>query len=227
MTISLSLILFAVTSCQKPPPQDQGPDITGTETTMSEQEILTFLDTLFIQGQENEMFNMPAGDGQFLRFLVTTNRCRRALEIGTSNGLSAIWIGLGLRDTGGKLITLEIDHEKAEEAKRNIRKVGMADIIEVIEGDAFKMIPKLEGSFDFVHLDAWKEDYKKFFDIFYPKVETGGIMAAHNAILMSNYMQDFLDAIHEDPELLSLVVQTSNDGFAVSYKRDVSSGEEE
>jgi predicted O-methyltransferase YrrM len=202
--------------------------MTGTSelTAMPEQEILKFLDTLFVYGQEHEMFNMPPGDGEFLRLCVASHGVQRALEIGTSNGLSAIWIGLGLRETGGKLTTLEIDHEKAEEAKQNIRKVGMEDVIEVIEGDAFKVIPKIEGTFDFVHLDAWKEEYKRFFDTFNPKVEKGGLIAAHNAILMASYMQDYLDAVRASPDFITATVQTSNDGFALSYKRGPHTEEE-
>ena len=225
-TSLLSIILMTgmITSCQGPR-QEEKP--TGVSELMPEQEILKFLDTLFVYGQEHEMFNMPPGDGQFLRFCVASSGVRRALEIGTSNGLSAIWIGLGLRETGGTLTTLEIDHEKAEEAKRNIRKVGMQDMIEVIEGDAFKVIPKLEGTFDFVHLDAWKEEYKSFFDTFNPKVEKGGLIAAHNAVLMASYMQDYLDAVRTDPQFITTTVQTSNDGFAVSYKRDFHSGGED
>jgi len=207
-----------VISCQGPR-QETKDSMHQSETLVPEQEVLSFLDSLFTEGQEHEMFNMPSGDGSFLRFLVTSTERRRALEIGTSNGLSAIWIGLGLKETGGHLTTIEIDHEKVMEARRNIRRAGLEKVIEVVEADAFKAIPSLEGMFDFVHLDAWKEDYKKFLDLFYPKVEEGGVFAAHNAILMGNYMQDYLDSVRKDPALLTVMAQTSNDGFAISYKR--------
>ena len=227
-TALLSIILIAgmTTSCQGPRPENDIPGTSELRTAVPEQEVLKFLDTLFVYGQEHEMYNMPPGDGKFLRLCIAGNGVQRALEIGTSNGLSAIWIGLGLRETGGTLTTLEIDHEKAEEAKRNIRRVGMEDRIEVIEGDAFEVIPKLEGTFDFVHLDAWKEEYKRFFDTFNPKVEVGGLIAAHNAVLMDSYMQDYLDAVRNDPHFITATVQTSNDGFAVSYKRKSHSGDQ-
>jgi predicted O-methyltransferase YrrM len=208
-------------SCQGPR-QEKQEGSRQIETAMPEEEVLHFLDSLFVEGQEHEMFNMPSGDGSFLRFLVTSTERRRALEIGTSNGLSAIWIGLGLKETGGHLTTIEIDHEKVIEARRNIRRVGLEQVIEVVEADAFKAIPELEGTFDFVHLDAWKEDYKRFLDLFYPKVEEGGVFAAHNAILMGNYMQDYLDSVRKNPALLTIMAQTSNDGFAVSYRRSSS-----
>ncbi|UCE19503.1 MAG: O-methyltransferase [Gemmatimonadota bacterium] len=217
--LSIILITGMITSCQGPRQEEEAAGI-SERTAMPEQEILKFLDTLFVYGQEHEMFNMPPGDGEFLRLCVAGSGVQRALEIGTSNGLSAIWIGLGLLESGGTLTTLEIDHEKAEEAKRNIRKVGMEDVIEVIEGDAFEVIPKLEGTFDFVHLDAWKEEYKRFFNTFNPKLERGGLIAAHNAVLMASYMQDYLDAVRADPEYITATVQTSNDGFALSYKRN-------
>ena len=224
--IGLSLVFIVLPSCQNPQQEiDQAQTVQHEKP--SEQEILKFLDTLFVYGQEHDMYNVPPSDGKFLRFLAASSGAQRGLEIGSSNGLSALWIGLGLKEAGGKLITIEIDHDKAEEAKENVRKAGMEDVIEVIEGDAFKVIPKLEGTFDFVFLDAWKEDYKKFYDIFCPKVKKGGIIVAHNAVLMANYMQDYLDAVNADPELLTVIAQTSSDGFAVTYKKNDQSGAEQ
>ena len=214
-----AVVCLAVTACEAPRQEGEQAAAPNSVAAIPEPEVLKFLDTLFAYGQEHDMYNVPPGDGQFLRILAATSGAKRVLEIGSSNGLSAIWIGLGLKETGGKLITIEIDHDKAEQAKENIHRVGMDNIIEVIEGDAFKVIPRLEGTFDFVFLDAWKEDYKKFFDIFYPKVEREGIIAAHNAVLMASYMQDYLDAVNNDPELLTVIARTSSDGFAVSYKR--------
>ena len=52
----------------------------------------------------------------------------------------------------------------------------------MISGDAFKEIPKLQGTFDLVFLDAWKPDYKKFFDLVFPRVTPGGLFLAHNVI---------------------------------------------
>ncbi|MCK7529250.1 MAG: class I SAM-dependent methyltransferase [Ignavibacteriales bacterium] len=66
-----------------------------------------------------------------------------SLEIGGANGYSAIWIGLGLRETGGRLVTIECDPARAKDAEANIRAAGLSDIVQVVPGDAFKAIPGL------------------------------------------------------------------------------------
>ena len=81
-------------------------------------------------------------DGRFLRVLVTATRARRVLEIGAASGYSAIWMGLGLRQTGGRLVTIEFDPVRAKEAAANIQRAGLADVVTVVHGDAFKEIPE-------------------------------------------------------------------------------------
>ena len=85
-------------------------------------------------------------DGRFLRLLVTSSGSKRALEIGAASGYSAIWIGLGLRETGGRLVTIEYDPQRAKEAQANIAKAGLSDIVQVVPGDAFKAIPGHPGT---------------------------------------------------------------------------------
>src|SRR6266550_8691322 len=97
-------------------------------------------------------------DGRFMRVLVMTNGAKHALEIGAAYAYSAIWIGLGLRQSGGHLTTIEYDAARAKKAADNIRRAGLADVVTVLAGDGFKEIPKLTGEFDFVFLDAWKRD---------------------------------------------------------------------
>jgi caffeoyl-CoA O-methyltransferase len=114
-------------------------------------------------------------DGRFMRVLVASHGVKRALEIGGANGYSAIWIGLGLRETGGHLTTIEFDEGRAKSAADNIRRAGLTDVVTVVNGDAFKEIPKIAGTFDFVFLDAWKPDYKRFFDLVFPRVVPRGL----------------------------------------------------
>src|SRR3954454_22266520 len=82
-------------------------------------------------------------DGRFLRLMVASSRATRALEIGGASGYSAIWIGLGLRETGGKLVTIEFDPARAKAAEANIRRAGLSDVVTVVPGDAFQQIPKI------------------------------------------------------------------------------------
>ena len=124
--------------------------------------------------------------------LVATGHTQRALEIGGASGYSAIWIGLGLRETGGRLVTVEYDPARAKEAAANIAKAGFSDIVQVVSGDAFKEIPKLQGQFDFVFLDAWKRDYQRFFDLVFPRMPKGSLFVAHNVINKRGEMPDFL-----------------------------------
>jgi len=158
-------------------------------------------------------------DGRFLRVLVGATNARSVLEIGAASGYSAIWIGMGLRQTGGRLTTIEYDPVRAKEAAANIQRAGLSDIVKVVSGDAFKEIPKVTGDFDLVFLDAWKPDYKKFFDMVFPRVNPGGLFLAHNVINKKNEMLDFLSAIDTHPMALNTTVSPGHEGISITYKK--------
>jgi predicted O-methyltransferase YrrM len=171
-----------------------------------------------IKNADTDQLAVSEEDGRFLRLMVASNRSRRALEIGGASGYSAIWIGLGLRETGGHLTTIEYDAARAKAAIDNVRRAGLADIVSVVPGDAFKEIPKIAGEVDFVFLDAWKRDYKRFFDIVLPRLSPGGLFLAHNVVNKQNEMRDFLAAIRDNPALFTAIVTPSSEGMSVSYK---------
>ena len=158
-------------------------------------------------------------DGRFLRVLIATSKAKRALEIGGASGYSAIWIGMGLRETGGTLVTMEYDPARAKELAGNVKRAGLSDIVTVVPGDAFAHLPSLSGSFDFVFLDAWKKDYKRFLDLTLPRLNKGGLFVAHNVVNKRSEMGDFLDAIWKSPALWTTIVSPSNEGMSVSVKR--------
>jgi predicted O-methyltransferase YrrM len=171
-----------------------------------------------IKSADTDLLAVSEADGRFLRVMAAANGAQRALEIGGAHGYSAIWIGLGLRATGGRLVTIEYDPARAKSAAENIRKAGLADIVTVVSGDAFKEIPKLSGGFDFVFLDAWKRDYKRFFDLVFPRVRPRGLFLAHNVLNKQEEMRDFLAAIQNDPMAFTSTVAPSGEGMSVTLK---------
>jgi len=172
-----------------------------------------------IRAEDKGQLAVSEEDGRFLRVLVGATKARQVLEIGAASGYSAIWIGMGLRQTGGKLVTIEYDPERAKQAAANVQRAGLADIVRVVSGDAFREIPKVEGTFDLVFLDAWKPDYKKFFDMVFPRVNPGGLFLAHNVINKKNEMQDFLTAIESHPQAFTTVVSPGFEGISMTYKK--------
>ena len=157
-------------------------------------------------------------DGRFLRLLVATRGAKSILEIGAASGYSGIWLGLGARESGGRVVAIEYDPARAKEAAANIKRAGLDDVVRVVHGDAFKEIPKLQGTFDFVFLDAWKPDYKKFFDMVYPRLTPGGVFTAHNVVNKKKDMEPFLNAVQGHPSLFTTIVSPSSEGMLVSYR---------
>ena len=160
--------------------------------------------------------NIPAADGRFLHDLIIEKKYQRGLEIGTSNGYSGLWLGLAFQETGGKLITLEIERKRAEEAWENFKKAGLGQVIDARICDAFKEIPEIEGEFDFVFIDAWKPDYMEFLQLVRHRVKPGGVITAHNVLNAGREMQDFLDAIKSDQGLETKIVRISSAGVSIS-----------
>ena len=172
-----------------------------------------------IKAADKGLLAVSEEDGRFLRVLVATRGAKSILEIGAASGYSGIWLGLGARETGGRVVAIEYDPQRAKEAADNVRKAGVADVVRVVHGDAFAEIPKLPGAFDFVFLDAWKPDYKKFFDMVYPRLNAGGVFVAHNVVNKKNEMEPFLRTILTHPSLFTTIVSPSGEGMSVSYKR--------
>jgi predicted O-methyltransferase YrrM len=157
-------------------------------------------------------------DGRFLRVLIAARGAKSILEIGAASGYSGIWLGLGARESGGRVVAIEYDPQRAKEAAENIRRAGLTDVVQVVHGDAFKEIPKLAGTFDFVFLDAWKPDYKKFFDMVYPRLNAGGVFTAHNVVNKKSEMEPFLKTVQSHSGLFTTIVSPSSEGISVSYK---------
>jgi predicted O-methyltransferase YrrM len=171
-----------------------------------------------IKRADTDRLAVSEEDGRFLRVMIAASGAKRALEIGGAFGYSAIWIGLGLRETGGRLTTIEYDPARAKAAAENIRKAGLDDIVTVLSGDAFARIPALQGAFDFVFLDAWKRDYKRFLDLMLPRLQPRGLFLAHNVVNKQSEMRDFLDAIRHDARLATSIVAPSGEGMSVTVK---------
>jgi caffeoyl-CoA O-methyltransferase len=172
-----------------------------------------------IKARDKGQLAVSEEDGRFLRVLVASSKAKRALEIGGASGYSAIWIGMGLRETGGTLVSMEYDPVRAKELADNIKRAGLSDVVTVVSGDAFQHLPGLSGSFDFVFLDAWKKDYKRFLDLTLPRLNRGGLFVAHNVVNKRSEMGDFLDAIWKTPALWTTIVSPSSEGMSVSVKK--------
>ena len=171
-----------------------------------------------IKAADKGLLAVSEEDGRFLRVLVASRGAKSVLEIGAASGYSGIWLGLGARETGGRVVAIEYDPQRARDATANVARAGLNDVVTVVHGDAFAEIPKLQGTFDLVFLDAWKPDYKKFFDMVFPRLNPGGVFAAHNVINKKSEMGPFLQTILTHPKLFTTIVSPASEGMSVSVK---------
>lgn len=185
---------------------------------------LVQLDDATIRGEVEKirrpgMMNVPRVDAELIHDLIIERGYKRGLEVGTSNGYSAAWIALALRKTGGKLITLEIDARRADMAAEHFKRLGLDPYIELRRGDALKLIPTIDGPFDFVFIDAWKEDYPKYFELVFPKVVAGGAILAHNVASHGSELKNFVEMLEKHPKLETRIERRSSAGLSVSIKK--------
>jgi len=132
--------------------------------------------------------------GSFLTMFSSILAPQRILEIGTYTGYSAICLARGLR-SGGKLTTIEVNDELRSTAQLFFRKAELDEKIELINGDALKVIPALKESFDLVFIDANKDDYPEYYKLVIDKVTSGGYILVDNVL----WGGKVLDTPIEDP----------------------------
>jgi predicted O-methyltransferase YrrM len=175
----------------------------------------------FLEKFRRNSLSTAPGDAMMLRILVESAGARRGVEVGVAAGFGAINMGIGFERTGGRLTSIEINARTAETARQHLQKVGLEKVVTVIQGDALKVLPTLEGQFDFVFLDALKPDYLKYLKALEPKLKPGAAIVADNVIDYAKQMPDFLEYIQSSPLYDTVIIRASmqkNDGMSVSYR---------
>jgi predicted O-methyltransferase YrrM len=158
-------------------------------------------------------------DGRMLHDFIVERGYKRALDIGTAEGYSALWFGLAMKRMGGQVITVEIDPETADIARANIRHAGLEGVIDSRINDATAEIPALKGNFDFVFMDTGAPLNKKFFDLLQTRISSGGAVVAHNAESLKKEQPEFLRAIQGDPSFETKIVPTARGGMLVGIRK--------
>ncbi len=168
---------------------------------------------------QKQFWNVARETGNFLNMLIKMNKVQNALEIGTSNGYSGIWLALGLKETGGRLTTIEFYEKRRSVALENFKRCGLEDIITSKVGDACTILEYLKKDeiFDFVFIDASKPQYLDYFNLIKPHLKRGGIICADNVISHAQKVQPFIDAVYNDKDFQTEILPLPA-GLSVSFR---------
>lgn len=181
-----------------------------------------------LEATKDEFWNISRETGDFISFLIKTAKVKNALEIGTSNGYSAIRTALALKTTGGKLTTVEYWEKRRSLAIENFKKCEVDDIITSLQGSAEEVIlTQLRGeTFDFVFIDANKAGYIKFFRAIHPMLTEGGIIVADDIISHADSVKPFVEEISGRDDYETQILNLP-DGVLVARKKTTAELENE
>ena len=155
-----------------------------------------------LEKTQKEFWNISRETGVMLNMFIKMMNAKNAIEIGTSNGYSGLWLSKALKQTGGHLTTIEFYEKRQSVAIENFKTCGVDDIITPIQGSAIMILENLpkDTKFDFVFIDANKREYIKYFNILRPHLTEKCLITADNITSHAEKVQDFVDAINNDDE---------------------------
>lgn len=172
-----------------------------------------------LEKTQKEFWNIPRKTGVLINTFIKMMGIKSALEIGTSNGYSGLWIAKALKETGGKLTTIEFYEKRQSVAIANFEKCGVADIIRPLQGSACDVLEALgpEEKFDFVFIDANKREYVKYFELVKPHLTDKCLIIADNITSHAEKVQTFIDAVDADDEFQYEIVEVPG-GILIAYR---------
>lgn len=172
-----------------------------------------------LEKTRREYWNIPRKTGILLNMFIKIMDSKNALEIGTSNGYSGLWLAKALKETGGKLTTIEFYEKRQSIAIENFKKCGVCDIVRPIEGSACKIIQDFPDNeiFDFVFIDANKREYVEYFNLIKPHLAKKAMIVADNILSHWEKVQTFINAVDEDDDFQYEILELPG-GILVAYK---------
>jgi len=175
---------------------------------------------------DERMLTISNETGEFFNILLKAMKAKKILEVGMSVGFSTLWFADAILANNGKIVTIEENRDKITRAKKNFEEAGVSAQIEIQEGKALQILHKLATSeseqqqFDFVFLDADKENNIEYFDLVLPLVRVGGIIATDNILYPEEFrleMKKFTEYIKLKPNVQTITLDLGN-GEEISIK---------
>jgi len=156
------------------------------------------LAALHARSATEDVPNVSLRNGMFLYLMTKLLRPQRILEVGTANGVSALFFAKALKELGtGDITTIDCSKPTSDEGLENFKSFGVDDLITFHFGDAKEIIPTLEGTFDLIFVDARKKHYKIFLEQCLTKVSEGGVIIFDDVMKFRHKMEGFYEAIEE------------------------------
>jgi len=168
---------------------------------------------------QKDFWNISRKTGNLLNMFVKMMNIQNALEIGTSNGYSGLWLAKALKETGGHLTTIEFYEKRQILAIENFKKCGVNDVITSIQGSACDVIRNFSDDikFDFVFIDASKREYIDYFTLIKPHMTKKSMLIADSIISHAEKVKDFVNAIDKDDEFQYEIVEVPA-GILIAYR---------
>lgn len=172
-----------------------------------------------LEKTQKDFWNIPRKTAVLINTFIKMMGAKEVLEIGTSNGYSGIWIAKALKQTGGRLTTIEYYDKRQSVAIENFKKCGVDDIVRPLQGSACDILEALgpNEKFDFVFIDANKREYVKYFELVKPHLTEKALIVADNITSHAEKVQTFIDAVDADDDFQYEIVEVPG-GILVAYR---------
>ena len=160
-------------------------------------------------------FLLPVGEdvGRLMNMLVKTSGARVLVEVGTSHGYSAMWLGDAARATGGRLYSYDLHADKQAYAREALGRAGVADRVELVNGNAHEKLKELAEPVEFALIDHWKTFYLECYEVLLPKLAPGAIVVADNVTFPEDtegHVQAYRDAVAATPGMTTFMLPIGN-----------------
>jgi predicted O-methyltransferase YrrM len=191
-----------------------------------EQKLRELLQEIERHGRENDalvserprmMLNLDPASAQLISILVRASGVTRALEVGTSNAYSTIWLAWSLAPVGGKIISIDRNPNKHALARENLRRAGLLDVVELRAGDAVEIVGQVSGPFDLVFLDADRKMFPEVMKILLPKLAPKALVIADNVLSHPEDIAEYLKLMSSLADFQHTIVPVGK-GLSIAYR---------
>jgi predicted O-methyltransferase YrrM len=191
-----------------------------------DQHLRELLQEIETHGRENDaraterprmMLNLEPASAQLLSILVRASSVARALEIGTSNAYSTIWLAWSLAPAGGRIISIDRNPDKHALARENLRRAALLDRVELRTGDATEIVRQLPGPFDLVFLDADRRKFPEHMQVLMPKLSDKVLLVADNVLSHPEEIAEYLKLVSSLADFQHTIVPVGK-GLSVAYR---------